>query len=293
MDVGAFVETVAASDRSIRSWQLHAKTFLDDQIVADRDWGYDEGWEYTSGSEYMKFPNEPEHRRNTVSWTCDGEEIVGFREQRAPTGGRAITGVIREANPADFKGTPNAGTLLGHDLNYSGRLRFGEALLACPNVRMRKSPQFVRGRACRLLDLKEADCWDDDRFFDARVWIDPDRDHRVMRLEKHLIFSGKPGWRPLLQLLGRRKFHERVEVTRLEQIAGRWLPVAGTVRSGKRVYRVEIDPASVRINQPIPKSRFVVSFPADCKVFDYRNVPVKDPGKRTDRCDGTPWPKSG
>lgn len=290
LDAKSLVQLAAESDHKIHSWEAHVTTSFDGHVMCAMDWGYDRGMEFRTGSQYLKFPNETNYRQVNETWKFDGEKMRGVRDQHGQP--PLVVGVIRGLTPDTFSGVPNVGTLLGTDLKYEAHLRFGEALLACPNVYLRERPEFVDGRACRVLELVEADKMIDGRVFDALVWIDPDRDFRVVRYEKYINEHGRLRWKVL---------HQRIESTKFENIDGCWFPVAGKVdmisndfepepttqrtsagpattepeESGlkvvqTRVYRydVEVRPGSTTVNKAIPKEKFAVEFPPGCLVVD-------------------------
>lgn len=155
------------------------------------------------------------------------------------------------------------------------------------------------GHACYVLDaVGLTDIRDPQYRAYIRVWLDAERGLRPLRLEKYEWMGDVPEegrWKAMRQC---------IDHIQLEQVNGVWIPVEGRqtyfnvkgfqrpdsmsesafrqlsrteqlckgtpiLKEAKEYTRhTRIDPQSVKLNQGIPESKFVVQFPQGCRVWD-------------------------
>jgi hypothetical protein len=295
-DFETLVQRIVQSDRRIRSWEAHVRTTIKGELSADLDWGYDRGMEYFSGVRYVKHPDPESLRPYRFHCTFDGERQFSLSDLGS-SGNVEVHGAISGFQNISFDGTPNVTWLLGGRIRHSGRLRLGELLRDSANVQLRDGLEEANGERCNVLEIPEANPWVDDRGCEARLWISPQREYRLVRAEQYRIY-GRTARLPVLT--------ERLDVTDFRKVDGLWFPITGVVKiishdlqplppftekdyegltedqvyeKGLKVvedsvtsYGIEVEPESIRINHEITRDKLAIDFPSGCKIDDGYSV---------------------
>jgi len=291
------LEQIRTAHNKIQNVQAQITCEIPDEQVTfykNVNWGYDHGKEYVEGAHIFR-----ESDTSRDYWLCDfkfafdGNRMCLFRrDHRQP---KVPTGRITSLEADVFRCflTPNA--LLGYDIRNDGRHSVIDALAKAESLTVQPDLETVNGRACYVLEAIAVDRETDpkDPIYDVRLYLDPERDYRVIRLDKFFSFPGPQRFKALVR---------RMDVLALEKIGDVWFPVKGEVQCyspqtellpgvkpedianlppqeaiQKKTITIKflqpknvltIDPASVRINQPIPDEKFTVQFPHGCLMFD-------------------------
>lgn len=286
-DPRPLLQAMVTSVRQIRDMRYSMVCERDGKPFAELERASDQGKEFYGGSIFLKIPGKEELVRQSVKWAFDGEKLRALRTNERPA---VSTGAIRPFDPIDFRMYPSAHTLMGFGPNSATR-SIGELLAECRDVRVLDGTEMVDGRACRVVEAIGADRIGD-KLFDVRVWVDQERDARVLRLETFYHYPQPHAWKALFQ---------RVDHVQLQQVDGVWFPVAGELHQFSHTfaprpgvdrqameqaspdrraevvdiqlkdlgqYRIRIDPTSVKVNRGIPAEAFTFRFPDKCLLTD-------------------------
>jgi hypothetical protein len=269
------------------------------------DWGYEGGKEYCYGTvNYL--PNEIygiedctnlELRTKAtvqVKTAFDGSKCYFYRKSSNERNPMRSRGAISPLDSGVFcyKITPNI--LMGYDVKELGRSSLSEAILQAESFSVREEMEEINGHSCYVIEISsvEIDPADNEPWH-AKVWIDPERGFRPLRIER--CYGEGPNKYKILR--------NRTDILELQQVDGVWFPTKGQrswyklrnvippngmsseefsklhpkeQRSiGKielkkspntRLATVEYD--TIKINQGIDPEKFRVKFPLGCAVFD-------------------------
>lgn len=252
------IEKMIASEKRIENIQLHITCALDMQTatsIREFDWGSDQGNEFFK-TIWTREDNAShaivEQKQSQMAF--DGDTL--WHLEITP-GWSFSKGAISPADNAVFRGKMSFSTLLGCDDWLP--LSFGESLALAESVIVRDQVEPIDGHPCYVVEVIPTN-----RSQHSLVWVDFQRDYRVLRLEKYTDQGGK-----LFENL-----QVRLDHIKLKQIEGIWLPVQGnrsypwSPNAGIRTLVVDVN--SVKLNQGIPEDMFSIDFPKGCIVEDER-----------------------
>lgn len=256
------------------------------------EWGYSHGREYVEGTKYLNVREVGENIPHSFKSAFDGEIMRIYREDPLV---KRDNGRVTSLEPESFTGFPTPNTLLGHHLYPTGRLTTAEALRGAKEVHLQPDMQDIDGHPCYALDVIEVYPsselgW---RAADARLWVDPARDYRVLKLELYKSAPPPMRWK---------EARWRVDKIKLQQIHGTWIPVEGDSHSLTTeevpkpgvseealrnmdpeevplhldfkpvprgpMMRVQVDVDSLSFGKQIPLERFTIQWPAGTTIWD-------------------------
>ena len=265
------------------------------------EWGYAGGKEFLRGAEYYTATEEPTdntvHRTTNIATTFDGERMYFWRHDLDHiAAGLPSRGAVRSLDGSAFKDVVTPNVLMGFFAHEKGRLSCGEAISQAKSYSLNREMQTIDGHACYVVEALgvEYDPEVPTMGWDVKVWIDPQRGFRPLKIEKYHAIEGQNRWVAL---------NQRVDNIVLREIDGTWFPVEGISRffrvknldpppgmslnefdalspeertrigvfeivSSPLARIIQVDPASVKINSGIPQESFVVKFPVGCRVYD-------------------------
>jgi hypothetical protein len=295
-EAAQIVSGIARSEQRLQSVSANLVVTVPERKLTfvKGQWRYSRGREYLGGTMGLFVPDREEPIAQRFGFAFDGEKMEIYR--RDVTANRH-TGRVTALEPVNFTGYPTFNTLLGRDVNRSGRLSVSQALMQAENVSVQPSMDRMDGHACYVIEAigidKAPETAADGISYDVRLWIDPDRDYRVLRLEKYINEPGESRWKALSR---------RVDNITLQQIDGTWLPVRGEFHNFRREqvlldgvseadvrkmsaeearkhmgYKltplvpmrvVEIDPDSITIGQEMPVEQFRIQWPQGTYIWD-------------------------
>ncbi len=224
------------------------------------EWGYDEGQEFFDVTlRQIERGKKPVTQRFVV--TFDGAEMRILREQEDQDW---AGGSIASLDPNNFRGFPTPHTLLGHDVQSLGRKPVYKALRDAAEVKLRPGRELVGGRECIVLEATGTERTADGQTFDAVVWLDPERQMRVVQLENFINDSD-----------GRRWLFTLVTNIRHELIDDLWLPVSGEYhRFSATTKKADAGGGSLWNIEPMVPYRLIT-------VEEYEADPQLDPSRFT------------
>lgn len=256
------------------------------------EWGYSRGREYLNGTMYLNVPQISKKVAQSFKFAFDGQAMWIYRHD--PLQNRH-TGRITSLEPVNFTGYPNLNTLLGHDVHSSGRLTVAEALRRAKEVRVQPIMEAINGHQCYVVEAIEIErsIVPGGKARDVRLWIDPKRDYRTLRLERYISEPDPIRWEALVR---------RVDNIKLQQIDGIWIPIEGEFHNfsprqvpisgltkedikkmkpeealSKIDYElrplvpmrlVRINPESVSVGKEIPAKKFTIQWPKGTDIWD-------------------------
>ena len=260
------------------------------------EWGYSHGREYIEGTLYLNIADIAKGVPHPFKTTFDGEIMRLYRYDPLPkrSTGRH-TGRVTSLEPESFTGFPTLNGLLGHYVNPSGRVTVAEALRQAREARVQPSMQDVDGHQCYVVEAVEIykSVGPGLDGGDVRLWIDPDRNYRILKLE---MYDSKP---PPMRW---KEIYRRVDNIKLQQIRGVWIPTEGESHSllvekvpkpgvsaeevekmepekavsyvDYRVVpmlpmkRITVDANTVAFGEEIPAEKFTIQWPDGTDVWD-------------------------
>jgi outer membrane lipoprotein-sorting protein len=214
------IEAMRAREGRIKDFRASMKTTVpirNDAVLYDAQWGYRDGKEYLEGVEWLNvtLPDPAAVTRHNVKYAYDGEKVLIFRDSYA-----ILSSWDRSSST--FRGTATVGSLWG--------LALRREINGLPGEQLREA--FIKGKRMAVLqrqkigdretvglEVEEIDTAADSAF-DARVWLDPQRDYMPVRIEMFFPARGKNQWKLPFQC---------VTITTAEKIDGVWVPVVGDV----------------------------------------------------------------
>lgn len=282
---------------------VEKNNYLEDTL----NWGYEDGKEYFRGTvNYL--PNEVYetedctslklHTKETVQikTAFDGEKCFFYRKSSNERNPERSRGAIAPLNPSVFsyKITPNV--LMGYDVKEFGRSSLAEAITQAESFHVKEAMEQVNGRLCYVIEIDSVEIDPSSKVpWDAKVWIDPERGFRPVRIEKYL--GGVEGDNKYKVL------RQRTDVLEMRQVDGIWFPIKGQrawftisevtppagmsrkefddlsdqerrrvgtyeLKKSPTTRLVTVDFDTIRINQGIEEQEFRVQFPLGCSVYD-------------------------
>ena len=269
------------------------------KFVEDAQWGFSNGREFMSAVFHVTDSQTGESYEKPLTVTFDGEKMRLFTIDPIH---HEPSGRISSLEPDSFTGQPTPNTLLGHDVNGSGRLSMAEGLRDAREVSVRPQKEVIDGHECYVIEAIDIDKANPGRRADVLLWIDPERDYRLLRMEKYKNLTVEKYPSLPEEVFRWKQLQRRVDKVKLQQIEGVWIPVEGertsfyTIEKPKRglteddVLRmppeqavrniewepepmaparlIKLDPASVSFGKEIPADKFSIEWPLGTLLWD-------------------------
>ena len=290
------ISKIAENEQNIQNIALHLNCTIgnDDWLFYEYDWGYDSGKEFYSGTSYSK-DRLGQTSSTSETNTYDGNLYYSYDER--PDGKDIyLSGSIQTYN-FSFGVYYLFNTLLGY--NSTERMTLSDIMTAANQVTVKDKPEYIDAHPCHVVDLvKTYTSEPGNKIYNLRIWIDPERDYRPLKLEKYNDDNDPDHYIKQLRL--------RLDNIKLDMIDGIWVPVYGqrklfrtelvppadmtftkfhllsakqqrdaavyktTFDAELKIRKLTIDPASIQLNKGIPAEYFSIEFPNGCDVFDSR-----------------------
>lgn len=255
-------------------------------------WGYKGGKEFVAGEKILRSATKPgTELHDNFKYAYDGSKMR-IMSHILEEGDR-ITGRIAPLEEETFCSLPGVTDLLGFDIKYAGRMTMGESLRGAESVHVTLQKND-RGGPIYLVEAEHVE-YDEERnvWFNARIWLDPQKDYRPTRVEKLYAAGGEYKW--VIP-------HQVVSNIVLKNIDGIWFPVSGTYQHFRPVFSappgmtdeaykalsaeerwnqaiievkpvvaprfINVDPSSIHINQGVDDSLFSINFPDGARIWD-------------------------
>ncbi len=264
-----------------------------DKVFIDAEWGYSHGREYITGTMYVNIPGARDNVAQSFTFAFDGDKMWIYRQN--PLVKQQHTGRIGSLETANFTGYGTLRTLLGQDVHASGRLSVSEALRQAKDVRVQPAMETINGHRCYVVEAIETrrSVPGVRKGLDVRLWVDPERDYRILRLDRYKSKPGPRRWKEL---------RRRVDNIRLQRIDGVWIPVEGefhnfsvrelpipgmtkeeykrmSVEEARQKLKYEtkplvpmrvitIDPESISLGKEISAEKFTIRWPEGTDIWD-------------------------
>jgi hypothetical protein len=273
LDTNDIIDRIIESDRAIQSYELYLIRKQDDGTIENFSWGFDRGREYFEGNVQTSISYDPQARvsasyKNSYEWkwAYDGDRSVTYHsydKAKTPTE-LAQQGIIETLNPIERPLGFGFSGLLGWQLRQDFRQSLGETLRTLiteePRASISVTKEVVPGTSITSYRL---DVLGNRVNRNARIWIDPSRDFRPIRIEEYRSTDPDQPWDRLMYV---------ISDVELKQIDGIWIPISGHKKVFGQTIEVaitiEIDEASIRLNKPIPLEKFSIQFPTGTRVYD-------------------------
>lgn len=302
MDAGEIVQKIEYNESLIRDVQCKLRWFetKTNLVYKDCEWGYENGKEFSSGTHYGK-TKEGDFLPYTSITAFDGKVTRSYKNASFF---KTSMGGIYGYDPHTFSVPTSPKTLLGYTLDQDGIYTLSELL----------SDKFVKVKKARLEKFKDKECIILEAIgfqaeigkpiYDIRIWIDPKRNYRPLKIEKYISSDDKNS---LAGLRGERWTYlaTKIHGIELKQIDGIWFPACGermvytikpefllngiTEEEIRKKYpgmsdediakkiklisvpfhaRRKIELSEIRINKGIDPAKFTINFPYGCGLWD-------------------------
>lgn len=299
------LQEIKRSEETIQDVQAYVKWWQPDtgMIFKDFEWGYEKGKEFVKGTKYMSTTREKS--RSNYNFAFDGETQFHFRYTE---GVNRAAGKICALEPELWNAQLTPAVLLGYGLNWWGRQSLADFLATTTDLRVSETRSVIDGHSCVLMEavgLSYRSPKDNTFSYDIKVWIDPQRDFRPLKMEKYKHAEGdsenaeRNRWKKLVR---------RIDNIKLEKFAGIWVPISGdrqmfrnTVAGPEGMSKEEfrekyvdqgyteddlfkmgilrevnepssakrrIEISNVKMNEGIDPQAFAIQFPPGCAVWD-------------------------
>jgi len=290
------LDGIAASEKQLRTMESHLDFRWPDGTVWSLDWGHQGGKEYLWGKAEMpegKFNGTPYPKRTLdVKWSFDGEKLYKIQHDSALP--NYYSGTVQEYSETLMTPFLRPTTLLGYDAVI------GPGSLSCDlrnaeKVAVKNQTETIDGHQCTVIEAIGAGGLDETKKRNLRVWIDPSRDFRPLKIEWYRNFDPNKPWKILNGV---------VDGIKLEQIDSIWFPVEGkrhiylelknrppegmseaeftrlpwekrreiivipTATDEDRLQVSEFHKDTIRLNKGIDPKKFKPEFPQGCVVYD-------------------------
>ncbi|HUT31309.1 MAG TPA: hypothetical protein VMX13_16060 [Sedimentisphaerales bacterium] len=302
LDAEEVVQKIEYNERLIHDVQCRLRLFDPETNVVYRDseWGYQNGKEFVSGTRYGK-TEDGEILPYTGINAFDGKVVRSY--DYVPFSGDSRGGIYGY-DPHVFSVPLSPKTMLGYTLEQDGIYTLSE-LLSDKYVKTKKARlDKFQDNECVILEATGFRAADDKLMYDLRIWIDPKRNYRPLKIEKYESPDEK---NCIAGLRGERWTYltTKIDDIQLEQADGIWFPICGkqtvytintelslkgkTEQEIKNEYpgmsleeivktinlvSVPFDPphraefTDIRINKGIDPAKFTIVFPNGCKLWD-------------------------
>jgi len=301
MDAENVVKQIAHNENLIQDVQcIYRWLEPETNLKFEYEWGYQNGKEFRSGTENGQTP-DGEILPFTRIIAFDGKVVRSHAQIQSL---KTSQGGIYGYDPFVFSVPTSPKTLLGYTLDQDGIYTLSELL----------SNKYVKEKNARLEKLGDIECIvleaigfrtaDDKSLEDIRIWIDPARNFRPLKIEK---FQSPDQNSSFAALKGERWKYLTMTIDNIElaKIDGIWFPVCGEqvtyetkaelLLEGKTEEEIikqypgmtneeiakEIKWVSVpfhakrrtelreiKINKGIDPAKFTIVFPAGCRLWD-------------------------
>jgi hypothetical protein len=274
MEAETVIRMVHSNERLLRNVQcryrwLHPETR---QVFRDVEWGYEGGREFIRGT----FASKAQDGR-IIPYTCvyafDGKVVRSFIDDS--TDRPSLRGGVYGYDPYLFSVPPSPKTLLGYTLDQGGIYTLSE-LLSHESILTKSVRREAIGKhECIVLEATRFAIRDDTSVYDLRIWIDPERNYRPLRMEKWYSPDNKDS---VAGVRGKRweLLDYVVDNIELQEIDGVWFPVCGE----SQVYEFKAEPVMKGETVEDVQRRYPgMSAEELVRTVDYVNVPFKEKGR--------------
>jgi hypothetical protein len=252
------LNAIAEHEKALEEMSAGFSVAINGKEAVEADWGFSHGREYIKGKYFQDSSGPADVRAPQLfEYAFDGQKLRHMSRHSAVD---PKTHEIHFGAPAGSIGGRDTFTLVyitpkimtGYDLSPLDRLSLSETLRNAQDARILPEMESVGDDRCYVIKATLPSSA-------ITVWITPDRDYRLMKLE----CRRKPG--RFLQ----GKVRYVVDNVRLKQIDGVWVPVEGDrISSGGVVEHLSVDPQSVSVGKPIPEEKFRINWPVGTVVHD-------------------------
>ncbi len=291
------ISAIAASEEAIENLQATYEIYLSDKdnaLHGQYEWAYEKGKEYLKGGTRYLDPKTKEVKYLEGEFAFDGERLRTLNPQK-------LYGTVR-ARKNDFNLRRPPAYFLGWYLDPSQPTTLSQILRTAERVSISSQMQDVEGRKTHLVEAER--CYINylhrsDVPINLKVWIDPERDFRPIRLEKYKFYLGELGAefeKPLLQLVLRGVNLKKVNgvwvpvegyakvffllgfegfpaeelakksVDEIKEIVAQAKPILGAIEGGVGTKHMKVK--EIKVNEPIPPNKFVLKFPVGSAIWD-------------------------
>jgi len=216
------IEKIAGSEKKIKTMEVHLDDPLTDGSMVSADWGYQDGKEYQWTVYEGYGVNLTTGKRMTTKLTerCkqafDGEKKYGLSHLSLPLQPDQYGGSIRKANSAGG-GVISPAVFLGYRV-IMGVPTLSEALRSDVKIIVREKPETIDGHRCVVIEAIGSRGTEPHTTRNLRVWIDPQRDFRPLRIERYRSVGGNNRWKIIETV---------IDGIALKEFEGIWFPVGG------------------------------------------------------------------
>ena len=213
------IEKIAASEKKIKTMEVHLDDPLTDGSMYSADWGYQDGKEYQWTVYEGYGVNITTGKRVTTKSTdrrkqaFDGEQLY-ILSHSSPQPDQ-YDGSIRKANSGGGVISPDV--FLGYRV-IMGVPTLSEALRSAEKITVREKPETIDGHRCVVIEAIGARGAEPHTTRNLRVWIDPQRDFRPLRIERYRSVGGNNTWKIIETV---------IDGIDLKEFEGIWFPVGG------------------------------------------------------------------
>lgn len=301
MDAEGVVRQIEYNESIIKDVQCMHRWFVPETntVYRDCEWGYKNGKEFVSGIHYGK--TEDGKVLSYIKVTAfDGKAVRSYNF--IPFSGD-IRGGIYGYDPHVFSVPTSPKALLGYTLDQDGIYTLSELLSAKYVKNKEVRAEKLGDIECVLLEATGFQASEGKPIYDLRIWIDPKRNYKPLKIEKYESPDDKNSIAGLRN--ERWKYFKKiVNGIELRQIDGMWFPVCGEqifyttipefMVEGKteediiKQYpgmneeeiakkinllsvpsiRERVELREIKINKGIDPTKFTIIFPAGCKLWD-------------------------
>lgn len=262
--------------------------------LVEAEWGFSHGREYLKGTTYMDFGEAGKrHVPCRTELAFDGKRMCILRSEPFA---KRHSGRVTCLRAEDFSGLGTLNRLMGYDLHPTGRLPLSESLKQAQSLRVLPEMQTVDGHTCHVVEAMgiRLSVEPDSAFCDARVWIDPERDDRMLKLDLYRVLADPfPRW----------SYHlVTIDSIVLNRVEGVWVPIEGldhpwhvdllpkpgttpealagmtpdqyaahvrcAVRPLMPARLIRVAPETVEIGRDVPAERFAIDWPMGTIIWD-------------------------
>ena len=300
MNADDVVKQIEYNERLIQDVQCKLNWFETESgfVIRECEWGYKNGKEYVSGTEYVRDENG-KPTPLTRQYGFDGKVTRSY--MYVPFSGDSKGGIYGY-DPRIFSIVPSPKTLLGYTLSQDGLYTLSE-LLSDEYVKEKNvGIDNYNGTECIVLEAMSFQT--NTSIYDVRIWIDPERNYRPLKIE---AYQSPEDSSTAAALKGEKWTYLSHEIKNIElkQVDGIWFPVGGEqmvyktepeflkngmteeevrikypgmtdeeiLKKGKFItapFQVKrrIEAKEIRINKGIDPAKFTIVFPHGCKLWD-------------------------
>jgi hypothetical protein len=266
-------------------------------------WGYEGGKEFIAGIRFSRAEDNRGYKASDKSkYSLNGKQhSYHFREEMQSGLKQGGIGPLSLFDSDRFRMYMTPNSLLGFDVTCGIRQSFGQALKEARKTMLRKKPEEIDGHSCLVLEAIGIE--DTERTLDVRSWIDTSRDFRPLKVEIFYSTDVNEEYERFTKIFrkiydiklkkingiwfpieGRRDTFSTREILpnelkgmteeqavhrfSQEELKGLAQKIRYEQVLSVPTRKLQVDMASVKINQGIPPEKFVIKFPPGCEVWD-------------------------